>query len=39
MDIVTGGAFGPDGGLIETVVLLIGIGVVAFRIDGDAPHD
>ena len=30
-DVLTGGAFGPDGGLIETVVLLIGIGVIAWR--------
>ena len=39
MDMVTGGAFGPDGGLIETAALLIGIGVVAFRTYDDALHD
>jgi membrane protease YdiL (CAAX protease family) len=32
MNIITGGAFGPDGGLIETTVLLIGIGAVVLRI-------
>jgi membrane protease YdiL (CAAX protease family) len=32
MNILTGGAFGPDGGLIETTVLLIGIGAVVLRI-------
>ena len=31
-NIITGGAFGPDGGLVETAVLLIGIGAVGMRI-------
>jgi hypothetical protein len=31
-DIVTGGTFGPDGSLIETAVLLIGLGVIVWRI-------
>ena len=30
-DIVSGGAFGPEGGLACTAVLLIGIGVIAVR--------
>jgi hypothetical protein len=30
--LVTGGAFGPDGGLVETAVLLIGIAVTAWRV-------
>jgi membrane protease YdiL (CAAX protease family) len=30
-DLITGGAFGPDGGLAATAVLLIGIGLVVVR--------
>jgi membrane protease YdiL (CAAX protease family) len=39
MDTITGGAFGPDGGLIETVVLLLGIGVLALRIHSETRRD
>jgi membrane protease YdiL (CAAX protease family) len=35
-DIFAGGRFGPDGSLIETAVLLIGIGVIVCR--SRAPH-
>ena len=35
-DILTGGTFGPDGSVIETAVLLIGISVIVWRIR--APH-
>jgi len=28
-DIITGGAFGPDGGVAATAVLLIAIGIIA----------
>jgi hypothetical protein len=30
-DILTGGAFGPEGGLGCTMILLLGIGIVAMR--------
>ncbi len=37
-DILTGGAFGPDGGLVETVVLLVGIAIVMVRLKSDATN-
>lgn len=35
-DLLTGGAFGPDGGLVETVVLSVGIAIVMVRLKADA---
>jgi hypothetical protein len=37
--IITGGAFGPDGGLIETLVLLIGVAGFAWQIHRTARRD
>jgi membrane protease YdiL (CAAX protease family) len=39
-ELITGGAFGPDGGLAATAVLLVGIGIVVMRSRRNAarPH-
>lgn len=38
-NVITGGPFGPDGGLLVSAVLLIGIGIVAVRTRREARHD
>jgi len=35
-DLLTGGGFGPDGGLVETIVLSVGIAIVMVRLRVDA---